>query len=258
MFKCPGGKRYLSQWIIGHFPENYREMNYVETCGGAGSVLLNKDRSRTEVFNDLHPGIHAIFRQIVENDGFTDELRKVEYTQESFKFYLSQVPKTDLETAVREFVLRRMSRGGMKRDFGWSNRERNGIPGDLNAWNTFLDHLPLIRDRLAGVELKNKDVMELIDECDRNDTLFYVDPPYIHSSRNVLNLYDMEMTDDQHSKLCHRLKGVAGKVVLSGYYNQLYSKILKGWKMQTKDVPNHSSQSQVKERRIEVIWRNYG
>lgn len=54
-----GGKWRLAPWIIQHFPPH---LVYVEPFGGAGSVLLQKPRSRGEIWNDLAGEIVNVFR----------------------------------------------------------------------------------------------------------------------------------------------------------------------------------------------------
>ncbi len=48
--KYYGGKWKIASWIISFFPDH---SNYVEPCGGATSVLLQKPVSPLETYNDL-------------------------------------------------------------------------------------------------------------------------------------------------------------------------------------------------------------
>ena len=146
----------------------------------------------------------------------------------------------------------------MKTHFSWSERKRGGKPGDENAWNTYKDMLPEICNRLSNVEITNKNLFDLLEEMGKmDDILWYIDPPYLPSTRTVSKVYDHEMTEMDHIKLCEIIQGVKGKVLLSGYQSDLYTKMLKNWTMETYSMANHSSQTKEKQRRIEVLWRNY-
>lgn len=60
-----GGKFRLAPWIMSFFPAH---SCYVEPFGGAGSVLLLKDRVGAECYNDLDGNIVNIFRILRDVD----------------------------------------------------------------------------------------------------------------------------------------------------------------------------------------------
>lgn len=262
--KIHGGKRYLFKWILENFPTGYEEMKYVETCGGACSVLLNKIRSKSEIYNDLDITLYNLLYYLKnEPDKFMAEIADVQYNEETYKKAAWNIKNKKawgfgLHGAIDELIIRRMSRGGLRNSFGWSNRKRGGKPGDVNAWDTFkLYHLPMICERLKNVELRNEHVADLVKNEDSENTLFYIDPPYLHSTRSVPAAYNVEMTEGEHLLLSQVLQDVKGKVVLSGYYSQLYAKLYKGWTMVAKEVANHAGQAKKKQRRIECLWMNF-
>lgn len=261
VMKIHGGKFYLCDWIIGHFPDGYEQMTYVEGFGGAGSVLLNKKRSVKEVYNDLHGPTANIFLNLVTKpDELIGAISKLEYSEESFKTakLASLVFEYGtLHSAVSELVMRRMSRGGMKQHFSWSERLRGGRPGDLNAWETFKNLLPKIAERLKGVEVSNKDATDLVQENKNPDTLIYLDPPYVKTTRTSKSVYDCEMTDEEHRLLAAAATTSSAKVIVSGYDCPLYQELYKGWRVITKEVPNNAGQGKTKQRRVECLWLNY-
>lgn len=261
--KIHGGKYYSSAWLISHFPKDYTKFTYCELCCGGGSVLLNKERSAEEVVNDIDKGIVSIFKALRdESKEFIGRIKSLSYKETTFNKALDKSKeKIDdyIDLAVNEYVLRRMSRGGMKRAFAWSDRERGGKPGDVNAWETMLKQLPVIAERLKNVIILHGNMMPVAKVWDDENTLMYIDPPYLAETRTEgsTDIYGNEMSVEDHVNILNFIKNSRSKISISGYQSPLYNKHLKGWKMVKKDVANHSGQGSKKERRTEVLWTNY-
>ncbi len=261
--KIHGGKSYLAKWLISLFPEGYEQMTYCEPfCGGA-SVFLNKRRSMGEVISDINQDIIHIFKALRdEPKEFISRIKKIKYTERAFKSALtkSTEPFPDyIDKAVNEYCLRRMSRGGMKQTFAWSDRLRGGKPGDQNAWETMFDQLQLISDRLQGVTILCDKYVSVYKVWDETNTLTYLDPPYLHSTRSEgsTEIYDNEMSVEDHMEMLKLANAARGKVMISGYSSPLYRKYLKEWRCKKKDIANHASQAKNKERRLECLWFNF-
>jgi DNA adenine methylase len=261
--KTHGGKFYLSNWVIENFPKDYQKLDYCEPfCGGA-SVFLNKERSPEETIADVDRGVICVFKALRdEPKEFIQRLKRTKYTESTFKYHLKRSEgdiKDYIEKAANEYILRRMSRGGLKKAFAWSERLRGGVPGDLNAWNTMLEMLPFIAERIQGVNIVCASFADVVKNWDEENVLTYLDPPYLHSTReeSSTDAYEHELTVENHIELLKVIKNARGKIVISGYSSPLYKKTLEGWKMRKKDVANHSSQSKSKQRRVECLWMNY-
>lgn len=160
-----------------------------------------------------------------------------------------------LQRAVDFVVRNRMSRGGLGKDFAWSERLRGGQPGDRNGWETALDQLPAVRERIRHVEFRHGAALDLLAELDGPDVLFYLDPPYLPAVRTAKAIYgDCEMTAEDHRQLLRRAIQLEGQVFLSGYRSALYEEALAGWSRDEFGMPNHSGQGRTKNRRIECLW----
>jgi len=263
IIKTHGGKFYLSTWIIDQFPENYEELDYCEPfCSGA-SVFLNKLPSEEETISDVDRGVICIFKALRdEPKEFIGRIRRIKYTENTFKRAL-RVSQTEIkdyvDKAVNEYVLRRMSRGGMKKAFAWSDRMRGGQPGDVNAWQTMYKQLPLIANRVKNTTILCTSFKDVVKIWDDENMLIYLDPPYLPSTRSEgsRSVYDHEMSVDDHIAMLNFAKSARAKILISGYASPLYNRHLSEWKCIRKDMPNHSSQSKKKDRRIEYLWRNY-
>lgn len=245
-----GGKWVLAPWILSHFPPH---RVYVEPYGGAASVLLRKDRSYAEVYNDLDGELVNLFRVVRERG--EELIRLLELTPFARDEFLdSYEPTRDpLEQARRTII--RSSQGfgsnGHNRVTGFrSNSNRSGTPAAL-AWRNYPDNLPAIIDRLRGVVLENRPALEVMAQHDSLETLHYVDPPYLPDVRDAGSDYRYEMTDGDHITMLDELKLLHGFVVLSGYPNPVYSEHLPDWQMVTRLAMADGARE-----RTEALWIN--
>lgn len=259
--KIHGGKSYLWKWIVDQFPFGYQHLVYLEPFLGGGSVLLNKSRSRHELGVEKNTGLYQIYRQLQNSlELFLEQLQQLSYSQQTFDYYQHEfVPKTDMDQAVQEYVIRRMSRGGMKQHFSWSERERGGQPGDVNSWLTMFPVLSKISSRLQGVQLINSSALTVLQNHEHMaDLLVYNDPPYLPETRSSPQAYqDDDLTTDQHEQLLQQLLKMRGKMLISGYFSELYRDYLAGWRCLQREMPNHSGQTKQKQLRTEYLWLNF-
>lgn len=259
LFKIHGGKSYLHTWIINFLPENYTDLEYLEPYAGAASVLLNKLPSKEEIINDIDSGVANLLRIIRDQtEEFLDIIKTISYCKKNFNLALEKKEFTnELEEAVNEFIIRRMSRGGLKETFAWSDRLRGGQPGEINAWKTIIKSIPVIAERLKDVFITNKPAIRVIKAFDDINCLAYIDPPYLHETRVSTQAYQFEMSTADHVELAGVLNNFKGKVIISGYASSLYEKLYKNWRCENKQIANHSSQQKIKPIKTECLWLNY-
>lgn len=254
-----GGKFKLGPWIISHFPEH---RVYVEPYGGAASVLLRKDRSYAEVYNDLDGEIVNLF-QVLRNPSQARELiRLVTLTPYARSEYdASYITAADpIEQARRTLFRAAAGFGGTaatytKRKTGFrGNTTRCGsIPA--HDWHGVPQVLEDAIERLRGVVIENQPAIKVVERYDGPETLLYIDPPYPYETRSkhwAGNCYRYEMTDDDHQELAGVLQAVKGMVVISGYACDLYDdELYPDWYRETRKTHADGAQE-----RIEVLWIN--
>jgi DNA adenine methylase len=262
--KTHGGKYYTARRIVSLFPNH---QTYVEGYAGGLNALLNKWRTTLEVAGDKNGPLIEFYKILVDRPKeLISRLRSIAYTRENFEWACRASADSDpVESAVRFLVRNRFSRDGLGEDFAWSERLRGKTrpcgpkPGDENAWEMLVEeHLHRIADRLQGVQFYHTEALDLIKRFDGPDTLFYLDPPYLPETRTALRTYAHEMSKADHERLLDTIVTIQGIVVLSGYPSKLYDDALRGWERFEFEMPNHSGQTKVKTRRVEVVWVNPG
>jgi DNA adenine methylase len=257
-----GGKWVLAPWIVRHFPAH---RIYVEPFGGGGSVLLRKPRSFGEVYNDLDGEVVNLF--LVARDQGLELQRRLALTPFSrAEFDLSYKISSDAVEQARRTVVRagmgfasnltRPNRDGSPqrtgfRCNGW--RSNTSAPRD---WAGLPDSYAAIISRLQGVVIENRDAAKIILTQDAIDTLFYIDPPYVHSTRTAdaggtHRAYRHELNDQQHEDLAALLHQLKGMVVLSGYGCDLYKRLYRDWHRVEKSTYADGARA-----RVEVLWLN--
>ncbi|MBL8796669.1 MAG: DNA adenine methylase [Planctomycetia bacterium] len=264
--KWHGGKSYLATKIVELMPPH---RTYLEPYAGGLSVLLAKDPDNTsEIVNDLNrhlSNFHSVladqerfpaFHRIVKNILFS------EVAWEESRGSLDKPCDDSVKRAVDFFVCCRQSLAGRMDSFApiTQRRLRRRMNEQASAWCSAVDGLPLVHERFRGVVVLNQEATAVLTKYDDSDVVAYLDPPYPPESRVSPEVYEHEMTLQQHEELLDVVQACKAKILLSSYPNDLYEQRLKNnkeWHQHTFDVPNHASGLRKKERKQEVVWTNF-
>jgi len=255
-----GGKYTHLPWLLPLLPEAH---HYCEPFGGSAAVLLNRDPSPVETYNDLDGEVANFFRVLRdEKDALIEAIGLTPFSRE--EFYLAVMPPLHpvdpLERARRFFVRARQARTGLAQTASlgrWANcknTSRSGMSGAVSRWLGSTEGLAEVAERLLRVQIENRPATEAIRLYDSAGTLFYCDPPYPHVTRGDSKSYGYEMTDKDHEELARVLRRCRGKVALSGYRCELLDGLYRDWKRI--DAPHRICHS-VKKLRQEALWVNY-
>lgn len=236
-FPWYGGKANMAKWIWSEIKKRrYEHRTYVEVFGGAGAVLMTKDPSPVEVFNDIDEGVVNFFRVLRDEEKFERFRRLVELTPYSRKEYdeckqLWEGESDDVVRAWRWYVVARMSIVG-KFGHGWGYARTESVRGMSHSCSRFLssiENLPEIAARLKRVQIECLDFRDCIQRYDTEKTLFYLDPTYVPGTCELIG-YRCSLTRQDHEELVKILLSIQGKAVLSGYPNDIYEELERnGW-----------------------------
>lgn len=239
----------LAPWIISHFPSH---RCYVEPFGGGGSVLLRKQRSYAEVYNDLDGEIVNLFTVAREQGESLAKLCELTPFARA-EFAQSYEPSAEpLEQARRTLARSFMGFGSNSHNKKTGFRANSNRSGTTPAhdWMNYPDALRITIQRLRGIVIENRDALKCMQQHDGPETLHYVDPPYVMSTRSDGHGdYSHEMTDGDHRSLAHGLKDLTGMVVVSGYRSDLYDELYAGWKR-----IDRAAHADGAAKRVESLW----
>lgn len=235
-----GGKFRAAPWVISHLP---RHRVYVEPFGGAASVLLLKPPAQADVYNDIDEDVVNVF-QVLRDPALAEQLRAAleltPYSRVEFdeSYHVVDEPRPSVERARRT-----LARAGMAFSTASRRRSRTGFRATpvrassttgIHDWMTWPEHVPRFVERLRSVILESRPALDVIRQQDNEDALFYVDPPYVESTRSLDGIarhraYARELTDDDHAELAEVLHGCKGMVAISGYCSDLYDRLYADW-----------------------------
>lgn len=183
-FPYIGSKTFLAPWVVEHLRDHE---TFVVPFGGAAGVLLNKPRSRAEIFNDHDEYVVRFFDVVrTEPDALATAVENIPYSRGLYNEWSRRFrdPERDLaddrvEEAARWVFLRYASfsgRYGQRAGFA-TDTPRKG-PQKSEIWARVPERIRIIRDRFKGVAIECGDYSTLFDRYDDTDVLFYCDPPY--------------------------------------------------------------------------------
>lgn len=255
-----GGKFSHLDWLLPLLPDAH---HYCEPFSGSAAVLLNRQPSPVETYNDIDGEVVNFFRVLRNSrESLVEAIGLTPFSRE--EFYLSLQTNgtklSDLERARCFFVRARQARTGLAQTASlgrWANckqTSRAGMSGVVSRWLGSVEALPEIAERLLRVQIENRPAADVIKLYDDRATLFYCDPPYLHSTRGDSKAYGYEMAEDEHRELAELLRTVKGKVAISGYRNQLMDELYEKWNRF--DAPEKHCHS-IKQVRQESLWMNY-
>lgn len=255
LIRYHGGKFRLADWIISHFPKHE---TYVEPFGGGASVLLSKTPSRMEVYNDLDSDIVNFF-EILRDQQLAEELaQQIELTPYSRVEFLNARDETSdrIERARRLVVRAQMgfgSAGATRAKTGFRLDTARSGSDIVTIWQRQPEIIIQAAARLKKVLIENRDAIKVIQDHDREDTLFFIDPPYVHETRTIRDrAYRHEMTNADHEQLINVLNSCKGKIILCGYDHPIYEAL--NWKKVIKSVAAAGQSGSVL--REEILWIN--
>lgn len=253
-----GSKFRLAAWILKYLPPH---KVYAEPFGGAAGVLLQKPRSYSEVYNDLDGDIVNFFFVLRDPELRKQLLEKIELTPFArAEFEEAWIQTNDpVERARRTAIRAHMgfgSGGATKGSTGFRVDCHRAYGTAMHLWTEYPEAIESAGRRFNGVLIENRPALQVIDNHDSIETLFFLDPPYLLETRNakIDGVYRHEMSPEEHENLLARARSIKGMVILCGYDHKLYHENLPGWIFRSR--PSRISSGRGTAIKNECIWIN--
>lgn len=150
------------------------------------------------------------------------------------------------------FYIQQFSFGGKPFDsFGTSKAAGTAR---LRCYESKLDALDAYAERFRRVLIESLDWRDVVEKYDREDALFYFDPPYIC---NTDKMYRKDLRAVNHREVVDVLLRIQGRAALSCYYNNVYQPLINaGWTRRdwnSKQSVQRSNDATAKRERVETL-----
>lgn len=202
-FSWFGGKTSHLKWLLPII-NNATHTSYIESFGGSAAVLLNKQQSRIEVYNDIYSDVVNFFKVLRnQHTELVNLLRLTPYSREEFRLACNKIETSELERARQFFVIARQVRTGLATAASpgrWayvSRDSRKDMALTVSRWLSGIDGLTDISERLKQVQIENLDALDVIKRYDTVDSLHYIDPPYLLDVRTGGIAYANEFSKEK-------------------------------------------------------------
>lgn len=252
-----GGKYTHLSWLLPHLPES---TTFVDVFGGSASVVLNRlDKCEVPIYNDKFSRLVNFFRQLRENpDELIAQLELTPHSREEHSL-AREISENPIEDARRFFILTVQSFMGIygKRWAYTIKDSRRGMGSVTSKFIERVEGLKEIVERLKLLQIENLCALDILKRYDSEETLFYLDPPYLLESRKDKNCYKFEMTDEEHRDLAQAAKQCRGKVAISGYMSDTMKELYQGWYCFSEKEKQCGRKQGEKSLRQEFLWTNY-
>lgn len=204
-----GGKSRMVRKLNNLIPNH---KGYVEVFGGAAYLLFHKEQSKWEVLNDYDSNLMN-FWSVIKNakEQFLDSFKYTLISRETFSEYKYLWKNENIDDSIkRAHIFYYLVNAGFGADmknpvFG---TKKDKFPLQIDKIERNID---LAYDRIKTVVIENLSFEKCIVKYDKEDTFFYLDPPY----RNTKQYATGKFTDEQYKTLFDVCKSINGKFLMT-------------------------------------------
>ncbi len=218
-FRYPGGKTWLvpriRQWLSSLNP---RPRELAEPFAGGAIVALSalyENRVRKVTLVEKDEDVAAVWNVMLYGDGLrlASEILHFDLTPESVKKVLSTQPNDEFERAFSTIVRNRVQHGGILAPGASLLKQGENGKGIRSRWypNTLRKRIEAIVYNQEDISFLKGDGIEFIRyNAHRQDTAFFIDPPYTVAGRRLYRYSEID-----HRELFRVTKRVRGDFLMT-------------------------------------------
>lgn len=243
-----GGKNLMRNQIIPLIP-NHKV--YVEPFVGGGAIYWNKKPAELEVISDIDKALIDGYNDIKSANTTLSEYPEDLNTIEKLTQFLHKPNKTKEEKLTEKLIIA---------NNGYSShpvRKTLVIYASTNP-HTKTQKIDEYKQRMKNTIIKNQDYKQVIDDYDSEDTVFYLDPPYVANDKHENNkMYKNNKMDFE--ELSNILSNIKGKFLLSINEHPVITGLFKKFKTRKlKLTTNAGTTSRIgRKPRVELLITNF-
>ena len=251
-----GGKQRMVKYILPLIPSH---KFYCEPFAGGAAIFFAKENAEVNILNDTNRELMN-FYNVVKNDFVSLEkeiaitLHSRDLHRKASVIYNNSDMFSDIKRAWALWVLSNQSFcSKLDGTWGYDVTRNSTTKKVISHKEGFSIDLAI---KLQNVQLECADALYVIRSRDRENSFFYVDPPYYNSD---MGHYDGYSKDD-FEELLKQLSKIKGKFMLSSYPSELLSEYTNRFQWKNYSIESTVSVNQsgkLKKRKTEVLTMNY-
>ncbi|MFB2897344.1 DNA adenine methylase [Aerosakkonemataceae cyanobacterium BLCC-F50] len=222
-FRYPGGKTWLipriRQWL-GSLKK--QPFEFIEPFAGGGIVSLTvafEDLANQVTMVEIDDEVAAVWQTILNGDyeWLANQIVNFDLSLESVNEVLAKSPILIEEKAFKTILKNRVNRGGILAVGAGRLKSGENGKGLKSRWypETLKKRIKEIRERRDRITFIEADGMEILQaNSHRNDTVFFIDPPYTAAGKKAgSRLYNYSEID--HEELFGVVSAIASDFLMT-------------------------------------------
>ena len=214
---------------------------FVDVFTGSGTVFFNKPLAETNIINDLDDYVYDFLKLIQEHGSVSSD--RIFKTIDDIKEFYKSEPESISDKLIYKKVLCSTGYRGNK------IRHIDMIYNNFNI-NNYLAGLDIYKELLRHATITNLDFETVINNYNTEDTFFYLDPPYEHST---IKFGYAEHKSFNYERFKTVIDTIKGKFLISLNDSEYIRNLFKDYKIESIIVHDEI----IHRDRKELFIRNY-